>query len=506
MGFDAAELQSDALRRRCDAKALGFATTEEVPRLDRMVGQPRAMEALDFALAEDAPGFNVFVTGPTGTGRHSALRDRLAAGARERPAPDDVVYVHNFADPQRPLGIALPSGRGKALADQMAGFVQHSREEIPRAFESEGYQRRRTLAVEELNRQRDAGIRKLREHALKLGIALEIHPPGVVTMPIVQGRPVTPQEFERLPEERKEAFRSAQRELEGDVTDLSSRLHRLDHEAAERISALDREVALFAVGHLIDELLNACPDHAVVRDWLERVREDVIDNLPRFRTPLPPTAEMPPPVAMAMERTSEDFFGRYTVNVFTSHADGEAAPVIHDGNPTYPSLFGRIQYRSNFGAVSTDHRDLRAGAIHRANGGYLILDAADLLTRPLLRDKLKQSLREHEARLENLGDQFTLFPTATITPEPLDLDVKVVLVGSADLYRLLYVVDEDVRDLFRVRAEFDVDMAWSDEGVGAYASFVAAQVQDGALRHFDAEAVAALVEHTGRARRAIASG
>jgi predicted ATP-dependent protease len=496
----AAQLRPAELRRSCDPGTLGFATTSELAPASGRIDQDRAAAAIEFALGVPGRGYNLLVTGLPGTGRRTTVQTLIGEHAARRPAPDDWVYLFNFDEPARPIAARLPSGHARELTAAMESFVTTAGNEIPRAFESESYRNRRHAAVADLERRREEIVARVRDDAARRDVAVELTPTGVVMMPLVDGHPVGSDEFQRLPVAAREALTAAQHEIEGQIAELMRTFREIDREALERVRALDRDVALFAVGHLIDELKSRFRETPVVAAWLEQVREDVIDNLGRFTgTATPDPLGMGAAAGAAAEgRAGERFVRRYSVNPFVAHDEPDGAPVVVEANPSYQSLFGRIEFESLLGAVATDHGHLRAGAVHRASGGYLILRTLEVLSRPLLWSKLKDVLRSGRAQLENPAEQLMLFPTATLCPEAIEVDLKVVLVGAPDVHRLLYALDEDVRDLFRVRAEFDVEVPWSDEHVREYAGFVAHRVRERGLRDFDAPAVARVVEHGAR--------
>ncbi len=488
------ELSPEVLRRRCDPASLGFATTEEVDPLQGAVGQERALQAIDLALQVENHGYNAFATGPIGAGKDAMLETRLREAAAGRPTPADIVYLPNFDASDRPQCAELPAGRARELAAAMVGFVADARRQIPQAFESESYQRRRAQAIGPLEHEREAVLDEVREFAHRHGVDLELTPAGIVTIPLVDGKPVSPQQFGLLPDSMQAAFLKARELVVEQMGKVMSRIRDIDGRAQQRIDELNREVVLFAVGHVIEDLKQRFADVPEVSSWLDRVREDVIDSYTRFLPQAEP--ELPAPL---MEMAGRDTLAdRYAVNVFVSHAGEEGAPVVIERNPTFQALFGRIEYRTTLGAAITDHSHIRAGAIHRASGGYLLLHAQELLTRPFLWDKLKDILRNGRAQVENLAEQYVLFPTATLAPEPPRVDVKVVLVGSPLIYQLLYELDEDMRELFRVKVDFDVEMPWADTEVSQYAAFISGEVRAHGLRHFDSGAVAAVVEHGSR--------
>jgi lon-related putative ATP-dependent protease len=495
----AARLEPDRLSRRCDPSSLRFATTEDLEPLDGAVGQPRAAAAIEFGLEIGTPGYNIFAAGPIGTGKRSMLETHLGESAARRPTPGDLTYLFNFAEPEQPMAISLPPGRAKELAGDMTRFVEEARRQIGRAFESEDYEHSRRELSEELERRREERLEELRGHALERGFSLKLTPMGVVTIPMLEGHPATKEEFAKLPDSLQRQIEQASKDVEGQVGEFVTWARAQEREARQQLRKLDRDVALWAVGHLVEDLKAEYAASEELAGWLDRIGEDILENLDQFRPAEEGEVELPGPLAGAMRRSRLEFFGRYAVNVFVSHDEGGGAPVVVETNPTYYNLFGRIDYQTAFGAIATDHRYIRPGAVHRANGGYLLIQAADALTKPFVWDKLKEVLRTRRLQIENMGAQYTLFPTAALTPEPIDLDLKVVMIGPAALYDLLFALDEDFRKLFQVKADFDVEMPWDDGNAHEYGRFVAGQVREQGLLHFDRAAVARAVEYGARA-------
>jgi predicted ATP-dependent protease len=496
----ARELDVVALRRVCPPESLGFDSTAEVAALEGAMGQWRAEEAIAFGLEAHSTGCNIFVTGPAGTGKRTFVESRLRKQARERAAPADLVYLHNFREPRRPIAAALATGRGPVLAADMRRFLEDARHELARAFEGETYARRRRTATEPLEQEQGKALAELREQAQTGGIALELTPSGVMTVPLRGDHPMTPAEFAQLPDTVRARYQSNLEELQPLIEGFLTHMRARQRNAVDAVRELDRQVALFAIGHLVDELKERHRESPQVVTWLEAVTEDVTENLDRFRTPdheHPGRGELPDSLLAAMG-APEDPFRRYAVNVLVTQLDG-CSPVVVEMNPTYPNLFGRIEYRGVLGGgLATDHLMLRPGAVHRATGGYLMLPAAEVLGQPLVWLKLKELLRTGSIRLENPADQYALIPTSTLTPEPIDLDLKVVLVGASSLYALAYALDEDFRKLFQVKAEFDWRVPWDDEGIRGYAEFLSAEATAHRLLHFDAAAVGRIVEHGAR--------
>ena len=487
------ELRPDELRRRVDPARLGFASTAEVPPLVGTIGQPRALDALEYGLAVGTRGFNLFVSGLPGSGRLTTVLDYVRTLAESRPAPSDWIYVHDFDRPDRPNAIRLPAGRGAELASAMDEFVEAARREIPRAFESEEYDRRQREIVAEIAEQRQQEEEALTRFAAERMVALTTTVVGVASVPLVDGKPITRERFEQLPEERRAEITAASAEVEEQAATYIRHVHQLGKEAERRVRELERDVALFTTAPLFRELEERYGDQDEVLAYLEDVKTDLLANLVDFRDGEGGTAPF------GLGPRPRDYV-RYRVNVLVDNGAATGAPVVVERNPTYYNLVGRTEYRATFGAMLTDFREIKPGALHRANGGFLVLDVLDVLRHPAAWDALKRALRCAEMRIEGLGEEFSAMPFATLRPEPIPLDLKVVLLGSPFLYHLLYQLDEDFRELFKVKADFSPDLAWTAEHQRNYAAFVSRWVRENDLLHFDRAAVARLIEHGARLR------
>lgn len=487
-------LRPEQLRRRLDPARLGFSSTEEVEPLVGTIGQPRALDALEFGLAVETHGFNVFVSGAPGSGRFTTVLDYLQTLAPGHPAPPDWVYVHDFDGGDRPGAIALPAGRGVEFAHAMHEFVEAARREIQRAFESDEYDRRQREIAAEIAAEREREEAELTTFAAERMIALKTTLMGVASIPLVDGKPISREQFEQLPEEQRDAITTATAEVEERAAGFVRQVRRLEQEAARRVRELEREVALYACEPLLRELRERFADEAEVLAHLDAVRDDVLANLSDFRSE---EEEQQLPFGLG-PRTRD--FARYSVNVLVDNAGAEGAPIVVERNPSYYNLLGRIEYRASFGAMTTDFREIKAGALHRANGGFLVLDALDVIRHPFAWEALKRALRSSEARIESLGEEFSAVPLATLRPEPIPLDVKVVIIGPPYLYHLLFALDDDLRELFKVKADFSPELEWTREHERNYAAFVSRWVRENDLRHFAGAAVARLIEHGARLR------
>ncbi|MBI2843654.1 MAG: AAA family ATPase [Armatimonadetes bacterium] len=496
------QLSPEELWHRCDPQQFKFETTEEVPPLEGTIGQERAITAVEFGLGIDTHGFNLFVAGRPGTGKSSSVREIVDTQAREESVPSDWVYVYNFDDPLRPKAMRLSQGRAHEFAHDMDDVVRAARNELPRAFESENYEQRKSETMQGIQKRRDEVFSELQQQASQLGFSIEMTPIGIVTVPTRDNKPLSREEFDSLSEKEKEDIKQKSNYLEQVVNQTLTKIRQLEKEAQDRLRELDREIALFAVGHLLEDLRSkykACEVEQQCKDmldYLQKVQDDIVENVEDFRQ-AEKKQQLPLPMA-AIGEASEAIFDKYKVNVLVSNEAQHGAPVVVENNPTYYNLFGKIEYRARFGFMTTDHNLIRAGAIQRANGGYLILQALDVLLNPFAWDGLKRTLRAREARVENIAEQYGLIPTATPKPEPIPLDVKVILIGNPMLYYLLFNMDEDFRKLFKVKADFDIEMDRNDKHIDQYAQFISKQCQEHRLKHFDRSAVARVVEFGSR--------
>ncbi len=485
-------LAPDALRWRCDPADLGFESTEDVPPCEEMLGQSRALDAIQFGVSLDSHRYNLYVAGPSGSGRTTAVRRQLEQAARARSVPSDWCYLHNFADPYRPLAYQVPPGHGPELARDLDRFIADCRRDIPKVLDSEDFHRRRAALAQRLDNRREAVLGELRTLAEQFGFTLEFTPTGILSVPfLTPGQALTPEAFNLLAPAKQAEIRAKGQDLEHKVGEALLAIRRVEREAQAELRGLEREAVLFAVGHLLDALRAKYADQPRVRQHLDGVQTDLVEHREEFHAPGSP-AELP--VATA----HTDHYERYRVNVLVSHDAAGFAPVVFEPNPTYYNLLGRVDYRATFGAMYTDFTLLKPGALHRANGGFLVLQARDLLLSPFAWDALKRALRDGEVRVENLGEQFSAVPTATLKPEPIPLQVKVVLIGDLLTYALLYRLDEDFQKLFKIKAQFGPTMDRSPDAILGYAAFVSQQVRAQGLLPFDKEAVARVLEHCAR--------
>jgi lon-related putative ATP-dependent protease len=478
------ELEASKLRAVVDPSSLDFETTAELTRPQGSFGQDRAMAAIAFGCGMSQPGYNIFASGPTGSGRNTAILNQVKEIAQARPIPDDWCYVHNFDDPRRPAALRLRAGLAPGLASDVDALLAAVKHELPRSFESEAYEERKEQAVGDVQAERNRLLRELEQEA-----RTQPTPMGVVTLPLAEGKPMSREQFEQLPEEERRELEARTEQFREKIADALNRARELEKEARRRVEELDRNEAMLAIGGRLQELKQRYQDHEHVIRFLDRMANDVVEHLDEFRAQ---------EAQEEVRRPDQLPPSRYRVNVLVTNQETHGAPVIDENNPIYYNLLGRLEYLPVAGGAVTDFTLIKPGAIHRANGGFLIMQALDALTSPFVWDALKRVLRSREATIENIGEQFTPIPAAGLRPEPIPLDLKVILVGTPLIYFLLYYYDEEFRKLFKVRADFDVDMPADADATRVLADFLATHIREQDLRPFHREAVARMIEFAQR--------
>jgi lon-related putative ATP-dependent protease len=484
-------LPPERLRRRCDPARFAFATTAELEGARETLGQRRALEAIELGLGMRREGYNLFAMGPEGLGRHTLVRERLEAHAGSLPPPSDWCYVFNFELPHRPRALRLPAGRAAAFKAAMARLVEDLSAAIAAAFETDEYRNRHQSIETELTEHQERVVNELSARAKAKGILLVRTPTGFAFGPLGKEGVMGPEEFSRLPAEQQKSYEDLVAGLQKELSDLLHEMPRWRREALRKLRSLDREVTRAAVSSLIEELKAEYAGLAPVQEYLVQVQADTLENAALFRQAK--EAE-PLPFGMVLEAP----FKRYAVNVIVDHSATRGAPVVHEDNPTHDGLVGRVEHVSQMGALVTDFTLLKAGALHRANGGYLVLDALKVLSQPYAWEALKRALRAREIHTRSLGQEIGVISTVSLEPEPIALDLKVVLVGERRLYYLLHAWDPEFAELFKVAADFEEDMARADGDDARYARLIAGCARAEKLRPLDRAACALVIEHRSR--------
>jgi len=490
------ELTADKLWNPCDPAIFDFETTASLSGEVTIIGQERAVQAIDFGVGIASFGFNIYALGHTGTGRSTTIRTFLDRIAADQPVPDDWIYVNNFVDHNQPRAISLPPGTAVEFRRDMQELVSDLLREIPRAFESKDYEKQKKKIVHKMQEQRNEQFAQLEHKVNKRGFTLLKTAMGLGIAPVLNGQVLTPEAYQQLDEGTRKDIEGRQQLLQSEMAETMRSIHNLEKTTKHRLQDFDREIAGFAVGHLIEELKEKYGHLEEVPDYLDEVQADTVDNVEEFKSQEEQSAEGL--VAAMQTNQREALLKRYKVNVIVDNSQQQGVPVIFEPNPTHSNLIGRIEHRAEFGALVTDFTMIKAGCLHRANGGYLVVEMRGLLTNPLAWDALKRAIKNRCIRTEGIGTQLQIVSTVTLEPEPIPLEAKVVLIGDPLTYYLLHEYDEDFRKLFKVQADFAADFDRTPETCQHYARFVAARCHQEGLLPFDREAVAQIVEYGSR--------
>jgi lon-related putative ATP-dependent protease len=493
-------LDIDQLNKKCDLSIFDCQTTAELCTSKTIIGQERALRALQFGLGIKKRGFNIFVAGQPGTGKTTAVRRFLEEAARGEPVPSDWCYVNNFQDNYQPNGIRLPPGKANQFKSDMENLLKSVVREIRLLFESEEYSSHREKTINSFQQQKKELFDRLNQQAIREGFVLQGTPMGIAIIPLANGKPMSEEEFMSLAQPEKDRIDEKRTELGSALDNTLRQIRLLDKEERESMVRLDREAAQYATNPVFQELREK---YAELRDeliYLDQVQANILDNLSFFK---PDKAEELNPASQAVSASSrtspEAFLRKYQVNVFVDNSKLQGAPVIVENNPTYSNLFGRIEQEAHFGTLVTDFTLIRRGALHQANGGYLVLPVEDLLRNPFAWESLKRALINREIAIEDATEKLNLgLMTKSLRPEPIPLSVKIILIGRSELYQLLLALDENFIELFKVKVVFDTDMSRSQEHVNEYAAFVGNLCEEERLKHLDMPALGRIIEHSSR--------
>ncbi len=489
-------LHPDSLYTRCGLEHFDFETTDDLESLPDGLGQDRASEAIRFGIGMPAEGFGLFVLGTPGAGRRAMVEHHVRERAAGEATPPDWLYVNNFAESHKPLAIRLPPGRGVELRADMRQLMEDLAAALPAAFESEDYRARRKELEESLQQEQERRFESIAEQAREQGVLLIRTNRGMAFAPARSDDEVMPaEEFNKLPEAKREEVRDRIRALEKKLEKVFHQVPRWQREARRRVRELDREATRVAVDNLMEDLRRTWSEFDAVLTYLDAVRGDIIDDPGDFLG----ESDGGGLQALIGGQSEERSLRRYAVNVVVDNSNADGAPIVFEDHPSFQNLLGRIEHVSRMGNLMTDFTLIKAGALHRANGGYLIVEVRKLLAQPFAWEGLKRMLFAARLGVESLGQEFSLVSTVSLEPEPVPLQVKVVLVGSRLLYNLLSEFDPDFGRLFKVAADFEDDMPRRADALHRYARLIATRARAHALRPLDRDAVARVVEQGSRA-------
>jgi len=485
-------LSADQLYRRCDPNQFSFETTAELEDLADIIGQARALDALHFGIGIAREGYNLYVLGPAGVGKHTVVSQYLHQRATASPVPPDWVYVNNFGREHEPVALRLPPGHGVRLRDDMARLVEDLRSAIPVAFETEQYHTRVQEIEEQFKGRREEAFGALAKEAESHGITLIRTPGGFAFAPMKKDEVLGPEEFEKLPEEERKRVEEIVAVLQEKLSAVFRQMPQWQREAREKVKELNREVAMYAVEHIIDDVKKKYAELPAVVAHMDAMQQDVITNVADFLSQEESTGVIGQPTP------EPPTFRRYHVNVLVDNGALEGAPVVYEDTPMYQNLVGRVEHQAQMGTLVTDFTLIKPGALHRANGGYLMLDVRKVLMQTYAWEGLKRALQSRELRIQSLGEIFSLVSTVSLQPEPIAMDLKVVLMGDRTLYYLLLAYDPDFGELFKVAADFEEHIERTGDNDQLYARLIGTLARKDDLLPLRRDAVARVIEHAAR--------
>ncbi len=485
-------LDPEKLRLNIDPQSLGFQQLSQLETEERpLVAQERAIQALTFGLRMEHPDFNIYVAGIKETGLSELARSYVEEVAKDtRSQPSDWCYVYNFRNPDKPSGVELQEGKGREFKKDMADLLDELKLQIPKVFETEAYISRKEEVIKAFNKDRKNVFQKLDNKVRENGFLLQSDQSVMMVVPAKEdGTPLTPEDLSKMSEEERKELKAKSEEFHKDMGDAMRRIQQIEQSVRRKLKELDQEVVRQTVDTLLEPLKKKYESIKILRDYFADVRDDVVRHMDDFRPKSEATQALPFPFPGAGPS-----FTRYEVNILVDNSETKGAPVIIESNPSYPNLFGVVERKAQFGALFTDFTMIKSGAIHRANGGYLLIKALDLLKWPFSYEALKRSLRNRKIEIEDPGEQFGLFTTKALKPEPIPLCIKIVLMGNPFIYQLLYNYDEDFKELFKVKAHLDVHVDRNEERLEQFMRSTKALIERENLKDMHMSGVASLIE------------
>lgn len=488
------ELSPKELKHACDPKIFKFKSTEEVSDKETTINQKRALKAIDFGLNIKSGGFNLYVSGITGTGRNTTILKEVEKIAKNEPPPEDICYLYNFEKNDEPKVLKLPAGVGQQFHTDMDEHINELEVEIQKAFTSEDYEKNKKEVEKSIKKEQNKFSSELEKYAESKSFIIKQTLTDLVVLAVKDKKPLKEKDFEKLSSGKKKQIEKNRHEIYEKIYEFSRKIKDSQKQTRKEMEKLDKKVAVYAIGHLMDDMKKKYKDYDLIVKHLESVLKDILENLDYFKKD--ETADQIP--FLNLRDSKQDILYKYKVNVMVDHSASKGAPVIVEDNPIYHNLIGKIEHRAQFGILTTDFTMIKPGSVHRANGGYLILQAMDLLKDYFAWEALKRIIKNRKVKIESLYEKYGLIQTTTLKPEPVSVDLKVIIVGNPLLYHLLYIYDEDLRKLFKVKVDFDSTMEKSRDTIQKYGLFVANKCRKENLLPFKNDAVAKIVDYSCR--------
>ena len=489
------ELSYKNLKTVCNPDIFKFETTADVEPTDAGIGQDRGIKALEFGVNVDVKGYNLYLEGPSGVGKTMYTKNYLRKIAKKKKTPNDWCYIYNFDNPNEPIAVSLPAGNGKEFKAAMDDFIKDIKADIKRTFNNEDFEKEKALIKQEFETKRTYLMDKLNEESLKYGFQVKTAQNGIYMMPVIDGKTIQEEDFEKLDEDIKKEFEDKSAIVQEQVMSVIGEIKSIEREADKKIEEWQSNVALLTVNAHINYIKTKYKKYKKINKFLNDIKNDILKNISLFISDDSQSQQAnTPPARQEVQKP----WLNYRVNLFIDNSELEGAPVIMDTNYSYHNIFGKLEYENYYGSLKTDYTMLKPGLMHIANGGYIIFQAKDIITNPICYEALKKALRVKELNIENTADQRSSMVMVSLKPEPIPLDLKVLLVGDANIYHTLLAMDSDFRKLFKIKVEFEDDAPKTNENMQKLSKFVHSFCEQEELPHLDPTAMAAIIEYSSK--------
>lgn len=493
------ELDYKYLKNTCTPEDLPFQTTAEIQPLDGVIGQERAVKAFDFGLAVKMKGYNIYMAGPSGTGKTTYARSSTERLAETEEVPSDWCYVYNFQNPRSPQCLKFEAGKGRQFKEDMDELVQLFKTELQKAFRTEDYEAQKNDIIRSFDEKRDALMTDMSSTAAEFDFQVKTTSSGVYFMPVVDGKAIAEEDYDNLAEDVKDGIEKNSQQLQEKASSILRDIRELDKESKKQVDQLDYKIGMFAIGHHVNAVQEAYQQYERAIAYINDVKEDVLENISQFFEDEEDTDDsLSALLPMLGKKPAEDVTLKYKVNLIVDHSKTKGAPIVVTFNPTYNNLMGEVEYDSEFGNLTTDFMKIKGGLLHKANGGYLIVQAQDILSTPQAWEALRRVIKTKEINMDSVREQLGAVVAPTLKPEPIPAKIKVIMVGSSYYYELLSSYDEEFDKFFKIRADFDYEMPRNQDNVEKIAQFIKRFVEREKTMEFDAGAVCAIVEYSSR--------
>ena len=492
------ELSFKDLKMTCNENLFNFTTTEELEGLQSGIGQDRGIKALEFGLQVNVKGYNLYIEGPSGVGKTMYTKNYLDKISKKEKVPNDWCYIYNFNNPNNPIAVSLPAGQGKEFRDNMDGFIKEIKKDIKKTFNADDFEKEKASIKQQFEEKRSALLEKLNKEALKFDFQVKASQNGIYMMPIVEGRVVEEEEFNQLEDSIKQEYESKSAVVQEQIMTVIGQIKEIERQSDKKISEWQSNIALLTISAHINFLKSKYKRNKKINTFLNDVKQDVLKNVSYFLEEDKILANQNPNQPGNPANRVTDPSLNYRVNLFIDNLNKEGSPVIMDSNYSYSNIFGALEYENYYGALKTDFTMLKPGLLHQANGGYIIFQAKDLLSNPACYEALKKALRVKELDIEAVPEQRSSMVMISLRPEPIPLDLKVILIGNSQIYQTLLAMDADFKKLFKIKVEFEDDAPLNTENANKLARIIHGFCEHDNLPHLDKGAMCKLIEYASK--------